>query len=115
MRRDICAYECRKCGRLHYPFRMVCKGCRENDFFGFDLVPLPRKGRLLTHTRVYNLPAEYEVATLGLGIVELENGIRITGQLDIDQPRIGMEVTGEVEVVRRSAYDDYYGMVFTAA
>jgi uncharacterized OB-fold protein len=55
------------------------------------------------------------VPTLGLGIVELENGIRITGQLDIDQPRIGMEVTGEVGVVRRSAYDDYYGMVFTAA
>lgn len=115
MAREIYAYRCRNCGHLHYPFRMVCRECRQNGFFDFDLEPLPKRGRLLTHTRVYNLPAEYEVATLGLGIVELENGMRITGQLDVDDPRIGMEVTGEVDVVRRSAYDDYYGMVFTAA
>lgn len=115
MAREIYAYQCRKCGRLHYPFRMVCKGCRQNDFFEFDIVPLPKTGKLLTFTKVYNLPAEFEVATLGLGIVELENGLRITGQLDIDDPEMGMAVTGSVEVVRRSDYEQFYGMVFRAA
>lgn len=115
MARDIYAYKCRKCGHLHYPFRMVCRECRQNDFFEFDLVPLPKTGSLLTFTRVHNLPAEYEVATLGLGIVELDNGMRITGQLEVDQPTIGMAVEGEVKVVRRSAYDEFYGMVFKAA
>jgi len=115
MAREIYAYKCRRCGTMHYPFRMVCKGCKQNDFFEFDTVPLPRKGKLLTFTKVYNLPAQYEVATLGLGIVELENGLRMTGQLQIDEPATGMDVIGSVEIVRRETYDDFYGMVFRAA
>ena len=115
MQRDIYAYKCRKCGHLHYPFRMVCRQCRQNGFFEFDIEPLPKRGRLLTYTKVYNLPAEFEVPTLGLGIVELENGVRITGQLDVEDPTMGMAVQGEVNVVRKSAYDQFYGMVFRAA
>jgi uncharacterized OB-fold protein len=115
MRREIYAYQCRRCGTVHYPFRMVCKSCKENDFFEFDPVPLPKAGRLLTYTRVYNLPAQYEVATLGLGLVELDNGMRMMGQLDIDEPQLGMSVVGAVEVVRKEPYEDFYGMVFRAA
>jgi len=115
MKREIYAYRCRKCGHLHYPFRMVCRECRQNDFFEFDIEPLPKEGKLLTFTRVYNLPAEFEVPTLGLGIVQLENGLRITGQLEIDDPAIGMAVRGDVRVVRKGAYDQFYGMVFEAA
>ncbi len=115
MARDIYAYKCQHCGTLHYPFRMVCKNCKANDFFEFDQVPLPKTGKLLTFTHVYNLPAEYDVAKLGLGIVELDNGMRITGQIDIDNPKMGMKVQGSVEVVRRETYDDFYGMVFRAA
>jgi len=115
MAREIYAYKCRLCGTMHYPFRMVCKGCKQNDFFEFDTVPLPKTGKLLTFTTVYNLPAQYEVATLGLGIVELENGMRMLGQIEIDDPKIGMDVKGSVQVVRQETYDSYYGMVFTAA
>ena len=115
MAREIYAYRCRLCDTMHYPFRMVCSGCKQNDFFEFDTVPLPKVGTLLTFTRVYNLPAQYEVATLGLGIVELENGMRMLGQLDIDDPTIGMAVQGSVEVVREEPYDNFYGMVFRAA
>ena len=115
MAREIYAYQCRLCGTLHYPFRMVCKECKQNDFFEFDTVPLPKAGTLVTWTRVYNLPAQYEVATLGLGIVELENGMRMLGQLEISEPELGMAVIGNVEVVRKEPYDDYYGMVFRAA
>ncbi len=115
MERDIYAYKCRLCGTMHYPFRMVCKGCKQNDFFEFDPVALPKEGKLLTYTRVYNLPAQYDVATLGLGIVELDNGMRMLGQLEIDDPKIGMAVKGKVDVVRKETYDNFYGMVFTAA
>ena len=58
------------------------------------------------------VPADFEVAKLGLGIVELENGLKITGQINIPKPKIGMKVTGRVEVVRRDLYDNYLGMVF---
>ena len=115
MAREIYAYRCRLCDTMHYPFRMVCSGCKQNDFFEFDTVPLPKAGKLLTFTKVYNLPAQYEVATLGLGIVELENGMRMLGQLDIDEPAIGMPVQGTVEIVREEPYENFYGMVFRVA
>lgn len=115
MARQIFAYECRNCGALNYPFRMRCKQCKANDVFEFDTQPLPTRGRLLTFTHVHNLPAEYEVERLGLGIVELENGVRVTGQLDVDEPSLGMEVVGDVCPVRHETYEDFYGFVFRAA
>ena len=115
MGRHIYAYRCPRCDTLHYPFRMVCKGCGENEMFEFETEPLPTSGTLLTFTHVHNLPAEYEVARLGLGIVELDNGIRMLGQLEIEAPELGMRVEGAVEVVRTEAYQRRYGMVFRAA
>jgi uncharacterized OB-fold protein len=109
---EIYAYRCKKCGQLHYPFRMVCKKCGKNEVFEFDTVPLPKKGKLLTFTTVHNLPPDFNVAKLGLGIVELENGMRITGQLKIPHPKFGMAVAGEVEIVREAEYSKNYGMVF---
>lgn len=113
--RNIYAYKCKKCGQLHYPYRMVCKNCKENKHNEFAPEMLPTKGKLLTFTRVYNLPADFAVAKLGLGIVELDNGMRITGQIKIDEPKIGMKVSGKVEVVRSGEFDKHYGMVFYEA
>src|SRR5450759_3612046 len=112
---EIYAYKCKKCGQLHYPYRMVCKKCGKNDVFEFDTEPLPRKGKLLTFTTVYNLPPDFNVAKLGLGIVELENGMRITGQIKITNPKLGMAVTGKIEIVREAEYSKNYGMVFYPA
>jgi hypothetical protein len=112
---DIYAYKCKKCGQLHYPFRMVCKNCGENDLFGFETEPLPTTGKLLTYTELYSLPADFMVSKLGLGIVELENGMRITGQLNISEPKTGMAVKGTIKVVRRDEYRSHFGMVFQEA
>jgi uncharacterized OB-fold protein len=78
-------------------------------------VPLPKTGKLLTCTTLYSLPPDFAVPSLGLAIVELDNGIRMTGQHRIDEPATGMAVKGEVEVVRRDGYDNHYGMVFYKA
>jgi uncharacterized OB-fold protein len=94
---------------------MVCKKCKKNDTFEFDIVPLPKKGKLLTFTEVYALPPAYEMEKLPIGIVELENGLKMTGQLRIPNPKMGMKVKGEVEVVRDEEYDQFYGMVFSKA
>lgn len=115
MSRNLYAYKCRKCGQLHYPYRMVCKKCGENEHNEFDPVPLPDRGKLLTFTRLSTLPGDFNVAALELGIVELENGIRVTGQLKIPKPKAGMKVQGVVEVVRQSEFRKQYGMVFYPA
>jgi uncharacterized OB-fold protein len=115
MSMEIVAYTCRKCGQLHYPYRMVCRKCGQNEHNEFDPVPLPKKGKLVTFTFLHNPPADYMVVKLPLGIVELENGLRITGQLKIPDPKLGMAVRGEVEVVHEGAYSKNYGMVFYPA
>ena len=112
---EIYAYKCKKCGQLHYPYRMVCKKCGKNEVFEFDTVPLPKKGKLLTFTRLYALPPDFEMVRLTLGIVELTGGQRITGQLRIDEPKIGMKVKGTVGTVRKDDYNKYLGMIFSEA
>jgi len=91
---------------------MVCKKCGKNDVFEFDTVPLPKNGKLLTFTTVHNLPPDFNVAKLTLGIVELENGMRVTGQLKAPSPKMGMRVTGKVEIVREAEYSKNFGFVF---
>ena len=112
MELNIFAYKCRHCNELHYPYKTICKKCGENDHNEFDIVALPKKGKLLTWTTLYTLPSDYEVVTLGLGIVELENGMKITGQIRIKNPKFGMKVTGKVEVVRKDEYKKHLGMIF---
>jgi len=41
--------------------------------------------------------------------------VRVTGQLDVDEPSLGMEVVGDVRPVRHETYEDFYGFVFRAA
>ena len=84
-------------------------------FEDFEIVPLPKTGTLLTYTDLHNPTADFEVAILKLGIVELENGNRVTGQLEIKNPRIGMPVKADVKVVKTTEYDKYYGMIFREA
>lgn len=115
MERNIYAYRCTRCETLHYPFRMRCRDCGELEPYSFAPEPLQKKGTLLTFTFVHNLPAVFEMARLGLGIVELNDEIRVVGQIDIEDPVIGMEVVAEVGVVRHEAYEDFHGMIFRAA
>jgi len=118
MVRDILGYKCRKCGTVHYPVRTRCKTCGHTEIekgnIVYDTVPLPKNGTLLTYTHLYALPPDFEMVKLTLGIVELENGNRITGQLRIEDPKIGMKVKGKVEPVRKDDYKKHYGMVFYA-
>lgn len=115
MERNIYAYKCKRCGHVQYPYRTICRNCHENDHNEFDIVPLPKKGKLLTFTHLFNPPSDFSTVFLSLGIVELENGSRITGQLSIERPTIGMHVRANVEVVRKDEYNQYYGMVFYEA
>ena len=109
---NIYAYKCKRCGYVQYPYRTVCQNCRDNDHNEFDIVPLAKKGKLVTFTHLYNPPGDFEMVFLTLGIVELEDGHCITGQLKIHKPTVGMNVAGKVELVRRDEYNKYYGMVF---
>jgi len=110
MNLQILGYKCTKCGHEHYPNRTLCPKCHHNEFSTF---PLPGSGKLLTFTHLHTLPADYEVSSISLGIVELDNGIRMTGQIEIENPKIGMKVKGKVGIVRQDEFNSSYGMIFS--
>jgi uncharacterized OB-fold protein len=112
MNAKILGYKCDKCGTIHYPNRAICRKCRNETF---TPVALPEKGKLLTFTHLYNPSGDFDIPVLDLGIVELENGCRITGQLKIEKPKIGMKVSGRIEEVRQSGYTVFKGITFYTA
>ena len=113
MELNIYAYKCKRCGHIQYPYRTICRNCGENDHNEFDIVPMAKNGKLVTFTHLYTLPADFETVKLTLGIVELDDGNKITGQLNLKNPKIGMKVKGEIQVVRQELYEKRLGMVFT--
>ncbi len=112
MARDIQAARCGQCGKLSYPTHFYCPACGETKF---ESVPVEGEGTLVTFTRAYALPLDYEVLYLTLGIVEMDQGIRATGQLDIAEPVMGMRVRATVAPVRDIGGRDVYGLRFVAA
>lgn len=116
------AYKCTKCGKLHHPRYIVCQN-PDCDGREFEQIPLEGKCKLLTWTRVYNLPEGYMVPWLNFGIVEFENGVRATGQIGFDDGiESGMDLVSSVGVIRtkvikykETVEEPVYGFVFQKA
>lgn len=118
--KEVYGYKCPECGTLYHPVPMICRKCHNRRdpsgvlFSAWDRVPLSGlKGKLLTWTRLYALPTGYQDASLLFGVVELENGLRASGRLLVDEPRTGMELIAGVGLVREKIDKDVYGFMFT--
>ncbi len=110
--RQVVAAKCTGCGKLVYPTHFYCPSCNGTQF---EPVPLAGGGRLLTWTRVYALPLDYEDLYITLGIVEMDMGVRATGRLEIAEPVSGMRVQARVGQVRDIGGKAVHGLIFDAA
>jgi uncharacterized protein len=73
------AAKCGSCGRIHFPPRLVCSGCRGTTF---EKTTLPREGTLETFTVIRIAPSGFGAqAPYAVGIVALDNGVRLTAQV----------------------------------
>jgi hypothetical protein len=85
---------CTKCGKVHLPPRPLCDNCYSKDF---EWTEVPSKGKLVTYTIIHIAPAQFQsMAPYAMGIVELENGLRIPGmirEVALEQIKIGMKLT----------------------
>jgi hypothetical protein len=107
----IVAYKCKKCGKLHYPYHDRCLACKNREF---DPVEPQGNTRLLTFTRIYNLPWGFDQRYLTIGVVEFENGIRAMGQIDADESadlKIGMTLEPAWSPVRVQYGENVDGLV----
>ncbi len=95
--------ECQDCGYRMIPKREVCPKCGSKNV---KQVSLPRKGKVVEYTKVWNPPRGYEYYTpYVMALVELEDGTRLMAQLtdvDPDDVKPGMEVEMVLRKVRVS-------------
>ena len=71
--------KCVKCGKTYFPPRLVCPECKGREF---ESVRLPRTGKLVTHTVIRVAASAFSGAVpFAVGIVELDDGTRVTGQI----------------------------------
>jgi len=106
---NVYGAKCTSCGTVSYPTRAVCPNCRNETF---EPIEIGGEGKVLTYTDVYALAIDYETRYLRLAIVELDDGIRVTGQLLDDDPKLGKRVKSTVGIVRTSDEAPILGLQF---
>ena len=112
MAQDVVAAKCKSCGKLSYPTHFYCPSCKGTKF---EPVPVQGEGTLLTWTRAYALPLDYTDLYITLGIVEMDMGVRVTGRLDVGEPKLGARVRAGTGKVREIGAKEITGLVFTEA
>jgi uncharacterized OB-fold protein len=109
---QVTGAKCTSCGTVNYPKRPVCAKCRNESF---ESVAIGGEGKVLTYTDVYALAIDYETRYLRLAIVELDDGVRVTGQLLDEEPALGKRVKTVIGVVREPGDKPIYGLQFVPA
>jgi len=96
------AAKCTKCGKIFFPPRQVCNGCRGREFKDVTLSP---KGTIETFTVIRVAPSGFEdEAPYAVGIVKLDDGVKITAQIadcKPDEIKIGDKVRIEFRRVQQ--------------
>ena len=107
----IIAYQCKNCGRVHYPFHDRCLDCLERDF---EKIRPEGDAKLLAFTEIYNLPWGFDVRTMKIGVVEFSNHVKAMGQIQVDdfkKLKTGMKLDAFWEPVRQKNGEDVFGLV----
>ena len=89
----LMAGKCLKCGKIHLPPRPLCNRCFSQEF---TWISVSGKGKLLTYTVIHVAPQQFHtIAPYAVGIVQLENDLRIPGMISgvtQEQLKIGMDL-----------------------
>ncbi|MFH1419734.1 MAG: Zn-ribbon domain-containing OB-fold protein [Planctomycetota bacterium] len=87
------AARCKKCGKVHYPPRLICSKCHGREFERFNM---KLTGKVVTHTVIRTPSDEFSgEAPFAVGVVEMDDGARLTTQIvdaAFEEIKIGMPV-----------------------
>lgn len=107
---------CTKCNTEYYPPVYICRKCGSESLVD---VEMPCTGQLLTYTILREPMSGFEgQQPIVIGIVQLENGVRVLGQV-VDTPIDALKTGCRVKMIFRkireesSAGQIYYGYKFT--
>jgi len=109
------AGKCKNCSFIMFPPRLVCPRCQSRVF---NAVVLADAGKIVTYTIIRVPPHPFsDQAPYAVGIVELDDGVRVTGQIvdcSFEELKIGQRVKIEFRKVSQEgdAGVIYYGYKF---
>ena len=103
------AEKCKKCGAIQFPNRLICPVCQAREF---EPVKLSGKGKIHTYTIIRMGPPGFtDIAPYAVAVVELDEGVKIMGQVADCNPedlKTGDRVTSKF---RRMQEDGKTGMI----
>jgi len=108
---EITAYQCKACGRIHYPFHDRCLDCKGQEF---ETLKPEGDPSLLAYTQIFNLPWGFDVRFLVLGVVKFPNGIKAMGQIhvdDVEKLNPGMKLKASWAPIRQVSGESVFGLV----
>jgi uncharacterized OB-fold protein len=87
------ANKCLKCGTVYFPPRLICASCKSREL---EQTKLSETGKILSFTVIRVPPQQFvDQAPYSVGIVELDDGVKLTGQIvdcDFEKLEIGQKV-----------------------
>ena len=96
------AAACTACGTIHFPPRLVCRGCRGTTF---TKTTLAAEGAVETFTIIRVAPTGFGAEVpYAVGIVRLDDGVKVTAQIvdaDPEELQIGLRVRVEFRRVQK--------------
>jgi len=99
------ASKCRKCGKVTFPARRICPGCRGTDH---EKTHLSLVGKVVTATAVHVAPDDFAMqAPYAVAIVETPERARLMMQVvDCDPSSVvpGLEVAFEFRRIRKEGH-----------
>jgi uncharacterized OB-fold protein len=109
------AAKCKNCGFVAFPPRQVCPRCHSRSF---ETIVLAAAGKVVTYTIIRVPPQPFsDQAPYAVGIVELDDGVRLTGQI-VDCAFEELKIGRRVKIEFRKIYQEgeagviYYGYKF---
>ena len=103
------AGKCKKCGKVYFPHRLICRDCKGREF---ETIHISEHGKLLSYTIIHTPASQFkDLAPFALGICEFPEGVKVTAQIvDIDFAAIKTGMTLQVEF-RRVQTDSHEGVL----
>jgi uncharacterized OB-fold protein len=96
------AKKCKKCGYVSFPPRLICPKCQNRKF---EETRLAEKGKVLTFTVIRVPPQQFvDQAPYAVGIVELDDGVKLTGQI-VDCDFEDLKIGNRVKIEFRKIFD----------
>lgn len=109
------AAKCKNCGFIAFPPRLICPRCHSRSF---ETINLADTGKIVTYTIIRVPPQPFsDQAPYAVGIVDLDDGVRLTGQI-VDCAFEDLQIGKRVKIEFRKVYQEgeagviYYGYKF---